>query len=81
MKKRIFAIVAALMLMAAPAMAQIYMTEEDMNSARAETEFGVMVPTQAIDDDQWKITPVGEGIALLTVLAGAYLIGKRKKED
>ena len=26
-------------------------------------------------------TPLGSGIALLTVLGGAYLIGKRRKED
>ena len=38
-----------------------------------------MVPEQNVTYDQY--VPVGEGILLLAGLAGAYLVGKRKKED
>ena len=83
MKKRIIAIIAALMMAAAPAMAQIFMTDEDLNNREGATQeqFGVMVPGQNLDYDQWKITPAGEGLVVLAGLAGAYLLGKRRKEE
>ena len=82
MKTKIFAIVAALMLMAAPAMAQIYMTEEDLNNARADGDPSLFInlPQQYNSGEDW-YAPVGEGLAVLTVMAGAYLIGKRKKKE
>ena len=40
------------------------------------------IPNPAIYDsgDDW-YAPLGEGIVLLAGLAGAYLIGKRRKEE
>ena len=84
MKKKIIAIATLMMMAVVPAMSQVFMDDEELNQNRGEMtdkEFGVMVPKTNVEYDQWKYTPVGEGIVLLAGLAGAYLIGKRKKED
>jgi hypothetical protein len=82
MKKLIMTIAIATM-MAVPAMAQIFLDDEDLNNrgngASTIEGLGVMVPEQNVTYDQY--VPVGEGILLLAGLAGAYLVGKRKKED
>lgn len=81
--KKLIAIIAALMLATAPAMSQVFIMDEDeYNNGRARTDangFGVMVPEQDVTYDQY--VPVGEGIVVLAGLAGAYLFGKRRKED
>lgn len=79
MKRRIIAIAAAMMLFAAPAMSQVFILEDDEFNKRSVTEPGAMVPTQGVTYDQY--VPVGEGVMLLAGLAGAYLLGKRKKEQ
>lgn len=82
MKKKLFAITAAVMMAVAPAMGQIVILDDDeWNHPRAtgESPMGVMVLEQDVTYDQY--LPLGEGIAVLTVLAGAYLVGKRKKES
>ena len=81
MKKLIMTIAIATML-AVPAMAQVFLDDETSTNNRNmvdASEIGVMVPSQNVDYDQF--TPVGEGLLVLAGLAGAYLIGKRKKED
>ena len=82
MKKLIMTIAIAT-LMAVPAMAQIFLDDEDLNNrgngASTIEGLGVMVPEQNVTYDQY--VPVGEGILLLAGLASAYLVGKRKKED
>ena len=81
MKKRILTIVAALAMAITPAMAQVFMDDEDYNNDRAWTngDLGVMVPQQNLNVDQY--VPVGEGLALLTGLGFVYLLGKRKKDE
>lgn len=80
MKKLILAITTILTLASAPATAQIFLDDEDLNNRATNPDvFGVMVPEQNVTYDQY--VPVGEGILLLAGLAGAYLVGKRKKED
>ena len=83
MKKLIMTIAIATML-AVPAMAQVFLDDEATTSNRELRDgeyFGVMVPSENVDYDQWKYAPVGEGLLVLAGLAGAYLIGKRRKED
>lgn len=80
--KKLIAIIAALMLATAPAMAQVFIMDEDeYNNGRVSdpAAFGVMVPEQDVTYDQY--LPLGEGIVVLAGLAGAYLLGKRKKEN
>ena len=81
MKKRILTIVAALAMAITPAMAQVFMDDEDYNNDRAWTngDMGVMVPQQNVSYDQY--VPGGEGLALLTSLGVVYLLGKRKKDE
>ena len=82
MNKRIITIAAVLMMAVAPAMAQVFIDDEDANS-RAGTDDPSMYidnPWFYSDGNDWFV-PVGEGIIMLAGLAGAYLIGKRKKES
>ena len=82
MKKLILAITTVLMLVSAPAMAQVFLDDDDQFGNRAnvsQDEFGVMVPSQNAEIDQY--IPLGDGFVLLSVLGGAYLIGKKRKND
>ena len=84
MKKRIIAIAAALMMATAPAMAQVFiMEEDDYNGKRQNTPSGqlsVDLPGIYNSGEDW-YTPVGEGLLVLAGLAGGYLVGKRRKEN
>ena len=82
MKKLIMTIAIAT-LMAVPVMAQIFLDDEDLNNRAGSSEVpGAIIPEQDVTYDQFQpYVPVGEGILLLAGLAGAYLVGKRKKED
>ena len=81
MKKLIMTIAIATMFVA-PAMAQVFLEDEDMNGNRANGSSQLVINNPAIYDsgDDW-YAPVGEGIFVLAGLAGAYLIGKRRKEE
>ena len=74
---------AALLLCMASASAQVFIVtdEEFENLHRTIKSNGLIVPYQGGDLDQTLYTPVGSGIALLAALGGAYLIGKRKKDN
>lgn len=87
MKKNItivLTLTALLMTISFPkANAQIFIADEDefMNSnrsARSESELP-FIPELGLTNDQY--APLGGGIALLGLLGGAYLIGKKRKEE
>jgi hypothetical protein len=84
MKKRIIAIAAALMMATAPAMAQVFIMEEDDYNGKRNgmnsSQLSVDLPGIYDSGEDW-FTPVGEGIFVLAGLAGAYLVGKRRKEE
>ena len=44
-------------------------------------EDALLLPDHGETDDQDADAPLGTGIALLTALGAAYLVGKRRKED
>ena len=82
MKKLIMTIAIATIL-AAPAMAQVFIDDEAMNSNRdGEGSSQLLINNPAVYDsgEDW-YAPVGEGIFVLAGLAGAYLLGKRKREE
>jgi hypothetical protein len=82
MKKAIM-IAAALMMFAATAKAQVFIIDDDeFSKNRATSDGGMLVDLPQIynSGEDW-YAPVGEGIVLLAGLAGAYLIGKRRKEE
>ena len=81
MKKKIVTIVIALMLSSIPAMAQIFMSDEEFQKNRVgTTNFGVDLPGTYASGEDW-YAPVGSGAVLLAGLAGAYLLGKRHKKE
>jgi len=64
------------------ATAQIFITEEEQAlRSGVETENGIIPANGSLSDQaNEEYLPVGSGIALLTALGGAYLLGKRNKE-
>lgn len=81
MKKKIVTIVIALMLSSIPAMAQIFISDEDLQNSRVgTTNLGMDLPGTYNSGEDW-YTPVGSGAVLLAGLAGAYFVSKRKKES
>jgi hypothetical protein len=82
MKKRIVTIILALFMGAVPTMAQVFIMENDESMSPRDPEsaitFNVIVASQDVANDQF--VPLGEGILLLSGLAGAYLLRKRKRD-
>ena len=90
MKKRIISVMAILALMfgpicipQAPAQILIIDEEEEEDSERTNTEASElelpMVPELGITIDQY--APVGSGTIVIGLLAGAYLVGKKRKSE
>ena len=82
MKRLIMTIAIGMMMVTTSAKAQVFIDDDDVNANRngsSSPALGVFVPEQDVDYDQY--TPVGGGLLLLTGMAGAYLMGKRKKEE
>ncbi len=90
MKKRIISVMAILALMfglvfipQAPAQILFMDDEEEEESERTDVdEQGLelpMVPELGITIDQY--APVGSGTIVLGLLAGAYLVGKKRKSE
>lgn len=82
--RKVFMLMAAMLLLSMPLRSQVFLTQEDLDSERdAEWEdIGLIIPIHEVDFDQAEpYVPVGSGIAMLAALGGAYLLGKRKKED
>jgi hypothetical protein len=82
--KKVFMLMAAMLLLSMPLRSQVFLTQEDLDSERDGqwSDIGLIIPIHEQDFDQaepW--APVGSGIAVLAALGGAYLLGKRKKED
>ena len=81
MKKRIITIATALMLAAAPAMAQVFIDDEDLNNRAGSTNALSLNNPGVFDSGEDWFTPVGEGLFVLAGLAGAYLLEKRRNEE
>ena len=86
MKKRIMT-AAALVAMffgltAMPAKAQVFLDDEEMSkSLRSTSEESDLptIPQLNVTYDQY--APMGEGIVVLGLLGGAYLLGKKRKDE
>ena len=73
---------AAAMMMFVTANAQVFILsdEEYEKSNRTQaTPSSPLVPFQGSDQDQSLTTPMGTGVMLLSVLGGAYLFGRPKR--
>ena len=64
-------------------MAQVFIMEDDdsMNprDPSGSITFNVMVNSRDVSNDQF--VPLGSGIAVLAALGGAYLLGKKRREE
>ena len=81
MKKKTFLIIATMMLMAAPTKAQIVILDDDeFNRATTSEPLNVEMPGVYNSGEDW-FSPLGDGAVLLAGLAGAYLLGRRKKKE
>lgn len=62
--------------------AQVFLMadEEIDNNKRFKAGTGPVIPYQGGDFDQ-TLVPLGGGMAILAALGGAYLLGKRKKDQ
>ena len=83
MRKSIILLV-TMLLMAVPMRSQVFLTQEDLDSERQGQweDIGLIIPIHEQDFDQaepW--VPVGSGIAVLAALGGAYLLGKKRREE
>ena len=89
MKKRIISVMAVLAMLCGPTMMQsakaqhIFNSQEEMeNSLRGGVEDDL--GSVSIHDDEISLenfAPLGGGVLVLGCLGGAYLIGKRRKEQ
>ncbi len=83
MRKSIILLV-TMLLMAMPMRSQVFLTQEDLDSERDGQweDIGLIIPIHEQDFDQAEpYAPVGSGIAVLAALGGAYLLGKKRKEE
>ena len=78
--KYILLIVVTILFVACPAKAQGFIMDDEFEGTmRQNTEdFGLIVPIEGLDSDQY--LPLGDGLLVLAALGGAYLMGKRKKK-
>ena len=83
MRKKTIVIATIILMAVQSAMGQIIYTSEDEGThlRGGKSSFGVMVPLQNVQYDQWKFTevPISDGLLLLVGLGGAYLLRKRKE--
>ena len=76
--RKVLISMAFMALMTGDLSAQVFVTEDNTNSNRAQTEENVLVASQSEQQDRF--APLGSGALLLAGLAGAYLLGKKKKK-
>ena len=81
--KKILIIFSLFLVLATPMHAQVFIMEEDENEFRNVFGNGEWsnVIYHGSGDDQTNYMPVGEGILLLSVLGGAYLLKTKKKSN
>lgn len=81
MNKNIMVLLTALLLCVGSLKAQVFIADDEFEGMlRQETdEFVLFVPVQGQDADQ-SYSPIGCGWLLLSGMAGAYLLSKRRKQ-
>ena len=75
---------AVMLLLSMPLRSQVFLTQEDLDSERDGQwqDIGLIIPIHEADFDQAEpFAPVGSGIAVLAALGGAYLLGKKRREE
>jgi len=83
--KAIALVVMLVTMVSAPLTAQIFLQKQKSDISPRSTKTGaghewIIVPVQGIDIDQYAATPIGSGVAILSLLGGAYAFAKRRKK-
>jgi hypothetical protein len=80
MRRNVILVLMLLLLSVTTATAQVFILDDEFEGTmRNPTEdFGLIVPIEGLDTDQY--LPLGDGLLVLAALGGAYLLGKRKKK-
>ena len=67
--------------LAIPTQAQVFMVDEDAyNNRQSESDINAVIPYHFVEIDQENsYAPLGEGLALLVAMGGAYALAKRRK--
>lgn len=83
MKKRFIYTLAvfALMLTAVPVKAQIFLDDESMNSRAVPTSNPSLPIIPNLNETFDQFAPLGGELLVLGLLGGAYLIGKKRKDE
>ena len=81
--RKSFILLVTMLFMALPMRSQVFLTQEDLDSERDGqwSDIGLIIPIHEQDFDQAEYSPLGSGIALLAALGGAYLLGKKRREE
>ena len=83
MNKIVKVIAVALLLMAGPLRAQIFIQDDEfegsMRLGTGTDDFDLVVPMEGGEGDVF--VPLGEGVMAMAMLGGAYLLTKRKKKS
>lgn len=81
MNKNIVVLLTALLLSVGSLKAQVFIADDEFEGMlrQGESEFVLFVPVEGHDADQF-YTPIAGGWLLLSGIAGAYLLAKRKKQ-
>ena len=80
MNKIVMIFAVALFLMAEPLRAQVFIQDDEFEGSMrlGSDEFGLVVPMEGSDVDEF--VPLGEGALTMALLGGAYLLTKRKRK-
>ena len=81
--KKIYMLMIAALMLTMPLHSQVFQTQDDLNTeVKGQWEDkGLVVPIEEEEEDDAKYVPVGSSLAMLAALGGAYLLGKRKKQQ
>ena len=80
-RRNVILMLLLMLLSVTTATAQVFILDDEFEGTmRNPTEdFGLIVPIEGLDTDQY--LPLGDGLFVLAGLGAAYLMRKRKKDD
>ena len=80
MNKKFVVLLTILLMIVGSSTAQVFIADDEFEGVlrNGESEYVLFAPVQGHDAHQF--TPIGDGLLLLTGIAGAYLLSKRRKQ-
>lgn len=80
---KIYMLLVAALLLSMPLRSQVFQTQDDLNEELEGQweDLGLVIPIEDEEENAEKYVPVCNGLGMLAALGGAYLLGKRKKQQ